>query len=131
MGKSYLGTQDDSISDEDAVKKYAEYKLESKRQQLNEFFVSHKDEEWFKLKYHPEDSTKRKEECKAALEKRIDVFIKFMDEDKLNTISIDGDQSDTLVKLFVFGATAAGDRAGQDQGDGFAPWRDRKQTAGA
>merc|ERR1712051_809170 len=48
---------------------------------------------------HPEDSTKRKEECKAALEKRIDVFIKFMDEDKLNTISIDGDQSDTLVKL--------------------------------
>merc|ERR1740129_1048057 len=97
--KSYLGTQDDSISDEDAVKKYAEYKLEFKRQQLNEFFVSHKDEEWFKLKYHPEDSTKRKEECKAALEKRIDVFIKFMDEDKLNTISIDGDQSDTLVKL--------------------------------
>merc|ERR1712203_73371 len=89
----------DTISDEDAVKKYAEYKLEFKRQQLNEFFVSHKDEEWFKLKYHPEDSTKRKEECKAALEKRIDVFIKFMDEDKLNTISIDGDQSDTLVKL--------------------------------
>ena len=44
--KSYLGTQDDSISDEDAVKKYAEYKLEFKRQQLNEFFVSHKDEEW-------------------------------------------------------------------------------------
>lgn len=33
------------------------------------------------------------------MEKRIDVFIKFMDEDKLNTISIDGDQSDTLVKL--------------------------------
>ena len=51
------------------------------------------------MKYHPEDSTKRKEECKAALEKRIDVFIKFMDEDKLNTISIDGDQSDILVKL--------------------------------
>ena len=44
--KSFLGTQDDSISDEDAVKKYAEYKMEFKRQQLNEFFVSHKDEEW-------------------------------------------------------------------------------------
>merc|ERR1712204_71953 len=95
----YLGTQDDSISDEDAVKKYAEYKLEFKRQQLNEFFVSHKDEEWLKLKYNREDSTWGKEECKAALEKRIDVFIKFMDEDKLNTISIDGDQSDILVKL--------------------------------
>merc|ERR1719189_2037003 len=53
----------------------------------------------FKLKYHPEDATKRKEDCKAALEKRIDVFIKFMDEMKFNQISIDGDHSDSLVKL--------------------------------
>ncbi len=44
--KSFLTTQDDSISDEDAIKKYSEYKLEFKRQQLNEFFVNHKDEEW-------------------------------------------------------------------------------------
>lgn len=44
--KSFLTTQDDGISDEEAIKKYGEYKLEFKRQQLNEFFVSHKDEEW-------------------------------------------------------------------------------------
>ena len=44
--KAFLATQDDTISDEDAIKKYADYKLEFKRQQLNEFFVSHKDEEW-------------------------------------------------------------------------------------
>ena len=44
--KAFLATQDDSISDEEAIKKYAEYKLEFKRQQLNEFFVTHKDEEW-------------------------------------------------------------------------------------
>jgi len=43
--KTFLGTQDDTISDEEAIKKYAEYKLEFKRQQLNEFFVNHKDEE--------------------------------------------------------------------------------------
>lgn len=53
----------------------------------------------FKLKYHPEDSIKRKEECKAALEKRIDVFMKFIDEGKMNGIAIDGDQSDALIKL--------------------------------
>ena len=52
----------------------------------------------FKLKYHPEDSAKRKEECKASLEKRIDVFIKFMDEMKFNNISIDGDNSEVLVE---------------------------------
>jgi hypothetical protein len=44
--KQFLATQDDSISDNDAIQKYNEYKLEFKRQQLNEFFVAHKDEEW-------------------------------------------------------------------------------------
>lgn len=44
--KQFLATQDDSISDSDAIDKYNEYKLEFKRQQLNEFFVAHKDEEW-------------------------------------------------------------------------------------
>ena len=51
------------------------------------------------MKYHPEDSVKRKEECKAALEKRIDVFSRFLEETRLKGIKIDGDQSDTLVKL--------------------------------
>lgn len=44
--KQFLATQDDSISDQDAITKYNEYKVEFKRQQLNEFFVAHKDEEW-------------------------------------------------------------------------------------
>lgn len=44
--KQFLATQDDSISDSDAIDKYNDYKLEFKRQQLNEFFVAHKDEEW-------------------------------------------------------------------------------------
>ena len=38
--------QDDSITDEDAIKNYNNYKLEFKRQQLHQFFVEHKDEEW-------------------------------------------------------------------------------------
>lgn len=44
--KQFLVTQDDSISDDIAITKYNEYKLEFKRNQLNEFFVAHKDEEW-------------------------------------------------------------------------------------
>lgn len=45
--KAFLGTQEDSITDEEAIKRYNEYKLEFRRQQLNEFFVAHKDEEWY------------------------------------------------------------------------------------
>lgn len=45
--KAFLQTQDDSITDEEALSKYAEYKQEFRRQQLNEFFVAHKEEEWY------------------------------------------------------------------------------------
>ena len=38
--------QSDDISDEEAVTKYSEYKVNFRRQQLQEFFVAHKDEEW-------------------------------------------------------------------------------------
>lgn len=44
--KQFLSSQDDGIDDQEAVKKYNEYKLEFKRQQINEFFLNHKDEEW-------------------------------------------------------------------------------------
>ncbi|CAH2050397.1 unnamed protein product, partial [Iphiclides podalirius] len=43
--KAFLAAQDDSITVDDAIQKYNEYKLEFRRQQLNEFFVAHKDEE--------------------------------------------------------------------------------------
>lgn len=44
--KQFLDTQDDNISDAEVLRKYNDYKLEFKRQQLNEFFIAHKDEEW-------------------------------------------------------------------------------------
>jgi len=43
--KAFLASQDDMITDDEAIKKYTEYKLDFKRQQLNEFFLAHKEEE--------------------------------------------------------------------------------------
>jgi len=97
--KAFLQTQDDQISDEDAIKKYAEYKLEFKRQQLNEFFVTHKDEEWFKQKYHPDESVKRKDELRDMLKKRIEVFQEFMEQGKFDGLSLDGEKQDALIKV--------------------------------
>ncbi|CAD6194737.1 unnamed protein product [Caenorhabditis auriculariae] len=51
--KRFLLNQEDDISDEDAVKKYNEYKIDFKRQQLERFFRAHKEEEWFRQKYNP------------------------------------------------------------------------------
>lgn len=45
--KAFMEQCDDSISEEEALRKYSDYKLEFKRQQLNEFFINHKEEEWW------------------------------------------------------------------------------------
>lgn len=44
--QNYYYFQDDSITDDEAIKKYHDYKSEFKRTELHNFFVAHKDEEW-------------------------------------------------------------------------------------
>lgn len=44
--KAFLAQQDDNISDEEAIKKFSEYKLDFKKEQIQEFFLAHKEEEW-------------------------------------------------------------------------------------
>ena len=39
--------QDDNINEDDACKQYKVYKTEFKKKQMQEFFIAHKDEEWW------------------------------------------------------------------------------------
>uniref|UniRef100_A0A131XM75 Serrate RNA effector molecule homolog n=1 Tax=Hyalomma excavatum TaxID=257692 RepID=A0A131XM75_9ACAR len=97
--KQFLGSQDDSIDDQEAVRKYNEYKMDFRRQQLNEFFVNHKEEEWFKSKYHPEECGKRKTEQINALKRRLDAFLKLHENGWVDSISIDVEKSDRIVRF--------------------------------
>ncbi|XP_067627110.1 serrate RNA effector molecule homolog isoform X1 [Eurosta solidaginis] len=97
--KQFLDTQDDGISDSEVLRKYTEYKIEFKRQQLNEFFVAHKDEEWFKNKYHPIDSVKRKEEQLGFLKNRLNVFNEVLENGQIKAVTIDTSQTDPLLRL--------------------------------
>lgn len=45
--KEFLLSLDDSIDETEAVKRYNDYKLEFRRQQMQDFFLAHKDEEWY------------------------------------------------------------------------------------
>ncbi|KAK7086724.1 hypothetical protein SK128_028093 [Halocaridina rubra] len=96
--KAFMEQCDDTISEEEALRKYSDYKLEFKRQQLNEFFVNHKEEEWFKAKYHPEECVKRREEQLSNLKWRVDVFVELYDAKRMEN-TVDADQSDQLLKL--------------------------------
>ncbi|CAH0546059.1 unnamed protein product [Brassicogethes aeneus] len=97
--KAFLATQDDNISDSEAIEKYNDYKLEFQRQQLNEFFVAHKDDEWFRVKYHPEDSIKRKEEQAASMKKRLEVFMDLLNSGSIEKVTIDCPKTTELLKL--------------------------------
>ena len=98
--EAFLSNQDDTITDKEAIKKYAEYKLEFKRQQLNEFFVTHKVEEWFKQKVHPVDSVMRREEITAALNRRVEVFQKFLVAGRIKEVAVDTEKLVVIVLKF-------------------------------
>lgn len=51
--KQFLNAQDDSIGDEEAFKKYQEYKLEFRKTQMSDFFQQHKEEEWYVVTIKP------------------------------------------------------------------------------
>ncbi|XP_055857841.1 serrate RNA effector molecule homolog [Episyrphus balteatus] len=97
--KQFLDTQEDGISDSDVLRKYGEYKLDFKRQQLNEFFVTHKDEEWFKNKYHPTESIKRKLEQRSFLKRRAAVFYELLENGTVSKVTLDSSQTDQLLRL--------------------------------
>uniref|UniRef100_A0A5S6PZ73 Serrate RNA effector molecule homolog n=1 Tax=Trichuris muris TaxID=70415 RepID=A0A5S6PZ73_TRIMR len=97
--KQFLSSQDDMISDEEAIKKYQDYKLDYRKQQLHAFFLAHKDQEWFRMKYHPEDSLKKRNEQKAATKRRLQVFMELMDKGYVAKCSLDQDHAESLIKL--------------------------------
>ena len=45
--KEFLNAQEDDIDDVEAVRRFQEYKTEFKRTALSDFFVLHKEEEWY------------------------------------------------------------------------------------
>ncbi|VDD92280.1 unnamed protein product [Enterobius vermicularis] len=97
--KKFLATQDDNITDEDAIAKYSEYKMEFKRQELQKFFDAHKDEEWFRLKYHPDDSGKRKEEQKKNLLRRLEIFEEMQNKGVIDKIHVDFDCAADIIRV--------------------------------
>lgn len=48
--KEFLLSLDDSVDETEAVKRYNEYKIDFRRQQMQDFFLAHKDEEWYDLR---------------------------------------------------------------------------------
>ncbi|XP_043853939.1 serrate RNA effector molecule homolog [Dromiciops gliroides] len=96
--KQFMLSLDDSVDETEAVKHYSDYKQEFRRQQIQDFFVAHKDEEWFRDKYHPDEVEKRRQEARGALQNRLQVFLSLMDSGWFDNFLLDIDKADAIVK---------------------------------
>ncbi|XP_053271802.1 serrate RNA effector molecule homolog [Pleuronectes platessa] len=97
--KEFLLNMEDSVDETEAVKRYNQYKLDFRRQQLQDFFLQHKDQEWFRSKYHPEDIMASKAESLASLKTRLGVFLFLLDNNWLENMSLDMDHGSAIIKL--------------------------------
>lgn len=53
----------------------------------------------FKYKYHPEECSKRHEEQHAALQRRLQIFLELMAQNRVDSCSVDVEKSDELIKI--------------------------------
>lgn len=101
--QEFLLNMEDSVDETESVKRYNQYKLDFRRQQLQDFFLQHKEQEWFRSKYHPDDIATRKAESLAALKTRLSVFLFLMDNNWLDNVSLDMDHAPAIIKLLDAG----------------------------
>ncbi|XP_048884629.1 serrate RNA effector molecule homolog isoform X1 [Brienomyrus brachyistius] len=97
--KEFLLSLDDSVDETEAVKRYNEYKIDFRRQQMQDFFLAHKDEEWFRSKYHPDEAGRRKAEAHAGLRNRLGVFMYLLENGWFDGISLDIERAPAIVKV--------------------------------
>jgi len=72
--KAFLQNQPDSITETEAQLMYRAYKEKFTKRRLKEFFDSHCEEEWFKEKYHPNNSENMRLSSELNRKKRVELF---------------------------------------------------------
>ncbi|RXN03320.1 serrate RNA effector molecule-like protein [Labeo rohita] len=97
--KEFLLSLDDSVDETESVKRYNEYKIDFRRQQMQDFFLAHKDEEWFRSKYHPDEAGRRKAEAHSALQNRLNVYMYLMDNNSFESVSLDIEHAPQITKI--------------------------------
>ena len=97
--KNFLQNLNQNLTPEQATKRYNEYKNNFRKDQIELFFDAHKEEEWFKFRYHPDESVKRKEEYRNAIKRRLNIFMDLYEKKYLDNVYVDMDNYEELKKF--------------------------------
>uniref|UniRef100_A0AC35TS13 Serrate RNA effector molecule homolog n=1 Tax=Rhabditophanes sp. KR3021 TaxID=114890 RepID=A0AC35TS13_9BILA len=99
--KVFVNTIGDEASEEELQQKYTEYKDKFRAENLLRFFNEHKNEEWYRLKYHPLESLENKQKKKEFVNQRFEVYQKYIvEKDLLKDITLDHTNADYIDKIF-------------------------------
>ncbi|KAA3675618.1 uncharacterized protein DEA37_0006329 [Paragonimus westermani] len=97
--KRFLEPLDDLVTEEEACSKYREYKESYSKRHIEDFFEAHKNEEWLRLRYHPDFMSIRKETTEKNLKRRLAVFMELFEKGLFDNQSVQMDNSDNLIRL--------------------------------
>jgi len=97
--KDFIMQQEDDIDEVESVRRYQEYKVEFKRTQINDFFVLHKNEEWFEEKYHPVKSVRRNSAVRHSMRRRLRVFLDLWEAGYLDNMSLSLSENEAVLKI--------------------------------
>lgn len=90
-----------SLAPEEATKRYNDYKNDFRCTQIASFFANHKHEEWFKQRYHPEVSGKRKDEQRSAVLRRLDIFNELLKRFNTESRRVSLDMSEPVAEKYL------------------------------
>nr|XP_027195841.1 serrate RNA effector molecule homolog isoform X2 [Dermatophagoides pteronyssinus] len=97
--KQFVNEQDDHLDVEILITKYNDYKCDFKRTQIQEFFNRHKDEEWFRCKYFPDEMERRKTKMQQTYQNRLNVFMELYEKKYFDNVSLDVDKAEQIIKV--------------------------------
>lgn len=92
-------TDDEYITPEKAENGYKDYMLKERRLHIANFFEAHKDEEWFRQLYHPEDSKIYQVERETFLRERFHAWKQLYDENLFNNLYVDLESQNKIAKI--------------------------------
>lgn len=105
---------DDNMDETESVKRYNQYKLDFRRQQLQDFFLQHKEQEWFRSKFHPDNMAAKRAESLTALQTRLRVFLFLLDNSWLDDVLLDMEHAPSIIKLMDAGRAGGGGGGGPE-----------------
>lgn len=94
--KEFILNQSNDINEQDALKKYGEYKTEFTKRQIDKFFKEHQEEEWFKNKYRPTEIKKFEEATKKSKTRRKELYNTLIERKLTDEFTLDYNHNDNL-----------------------------------